>query len=175
MPGPQTQHKGTVYGDDENAPKPGLGPPVRRRPQHAHRRPLSTFVVGLSPARQPLSTFVVGLSPARHRFGRLARQRRRRPGRPERAAERLSSPRCVLACVLRRLRVRVRLRVRAPVRGPANHAAPVQQHQAVPPTESTLAHSTTPGRAARTALCALTTATSAHTPARAAAARGAAR
>ena len=21
MPGPQTQHKGTVYGDDENAPK----------------------------------------------------------------------------------------------------------------------------------------------------------
>ena len=29
MPGPQTQHKGTVYGDDENAPKPGLGPPVR--------------------------------------------------------------------------------------------------------------------------------------------------
>ena len=38
MPGPQTQHKGTVYGDDENAPKPGLGPPVRRRPQHAHRR-----------------------------------------------------------------------------------------------------------------------------------------
>ena len=24
MPGPQTQHKGTVYGDDENAPKPGL-------------------------------------------------------------------------------------------------------------------------------------------------------
>ena len=31
MPGrPQTQHKGTVYGDDENAPKPGLGPPVRR-------------------------------------------------------------------------------------------------------------------------------------------------
>ena len=27
-----------VYGDDENAPKPGLGPPVRRRPQHAHRR-----------------------------------------------------------------------------------------------------------------------------------------
>ena len=38
MPGPQTQHKGTVYGDDENAPKPGLGPPVRRRPRHAHRR-----------------------------------------------------------------------------------------------------------------------------------------
>ena len=38
MPGPQTQHKGTVYGDDENAPKPGHGPPVRRRPQHAHRR-----------------------------------------------------------------------------------------------------------------------------------------
>ena len=38
MPGPQTQHKGTVYGDDENAPeKPGLGPPVRHRPQHAHR------------------------------------------------------------------------------------------------------------------------------------------
>jgi hypothetical protein len=37
MPGPQTQHKGTVYGDDENAPKPGLGPPVRRRPQNAHR------------------------------------------------------------------------------------------------------------------------------------------
>ena len=28
MPGPQPQHKGTVYGDDENAPKPGLGPPV---------------------------------------------------------------------------------------------------------------------------------------------------
>ena len=27
MPGPQTQHKGTVYGNDENAPKPGLGPP----------------------------------------------------------------------------------------------------------------------------------------------------
>ena len=25
MLGPQTQHKGTVYGDDENAPKPGLG------------------------------------------------------------------------------------------------------------------------------------------------------
>ena len=25
MPGPQTQHKGTVYGDDENAPKPELG------------------------------------------------------------------------------------------------------------------------------------------------------
>ena len=24
MPGPQTQHKGTVYGDDEYAPKPGL-------------------------------------------------------------------------------------------------------------------------------------------------------
>jgi hypothetical protein len=24
MAGPQTQHKGTVYGDDENAPKPGL-------------------------------------------------------------------------------------------------------------------------------------------------------
>ena len=38
MPGPQTQHKGTVYGDDENAPKPGLGPPMRRRPQRAHRR-----------------------------------------------------------------------------------------------------------------------------------------
>ena len=38
MPGPQTQHKGTVYGEDENAPKPGLGPPVRRRPQHSHRR-----------------------------------------------------------------------------------------------------------------------------------------
>ena len=35
MPGPQTQHKGTVYGDDENTPIPGLGPPVRRRPQHA--------------------------------------------------------------------------------------------------------------------------------------------
>ena len=39
MPGPQTQHKGVVYGDDEiNAPKPNrqpeLGPPVRRRPQH---------------------------------------------------------------------------------------------------------------------------------------------
>ena len=31
MPGPQTQHKGTVYGDDENAPKPGLGPPMRRK------------------------------------------------------------------------------------------------------------------------------------------------
>ena len=26
MLGPQTQHKGTVYGDDENAPEPGLGP-----------------------------------------------------------------------------------------------------------------------------------------------------
>ena len=38
MPGPPAQHRGTVYGDDENAPKPGLGPPVRRRPQHAHRR-----------------------------------------------------------------------------------------------------------------------------------------
>ena len=39
MLGPQTQHKGTVYGDDENAPKFGtVGPPVRRRPQHAHRR-----------------------------------------------------------------------------------------------------------------------------------------
>ena len=38
MPGPQTQHNGTVCGDDENAPKPGLGPPVRRRPQHAHRQ-----------------------------------------------------------------------------------------------------------------------------------------
>ena len=33
MPGPQTQHKGTVYGDDENAPKPGLSPPMRRRPR----------------------------------------------------------------------------------------------------------------------------------------------
>ena len=33
MLGPQTQHKGTVYGDDENAPEPGLGPPVRHRPQ----------------------------------------------------------------------------------------------------------------------------------------------
>ena len=34
MPGPQTQHKGTVYGEDENAPKPGLGPllPLRRGP-----------------------------------------------------------------------------------------------------------------------------------------------
>jgi hypothetical protein len=38
MLGPQTQHKGTVYGDDENAPKPGLGLPARHRPQHAHRR-----------------------------------------------------------------------------------------------------------------------------------------
>ena len=42
MPGPQTQHKGVVYGDDENTPKPKrqpeLDPPVRRRPQHTHRR-----------------------------------------------------------------------------------------------------------------------------------------
>ena len=38
MPGPQTQHKGVVYGDDEHAPKPNrqpeLDPPARRRPQH---------------------------------------------------------------------------------------------------------------------------------------------
>jgi hypothetical protein len=27
-----------VHGDDENAPKPGLGPPVCSRPQHAHRQ-----------------------------------------------------------------------------------------------------------------------------------------
>ena len=39
MPGPQTQHKGTVYGDDENAPKPGLGPPVAGAPQTAARPP----------------------------------------------------------------------------------------------------------------------------------------
>ena len=40
MPGrpPQTQHKGTVCGDEENAPKPGLGPPVRRLLTYFRRR-----------------------------------------------------------------------------------------------------------------------------------------
>ena len=37
MPGPQTQHKGTVYGDDENAPKPGTRP--AGAPQTAARPP----------------------------------------------------------------------------------------------------------------------------------------
>ena len=37
MPGPQTQHKGTVYGDDENAPKSGTRP--AGAPQTAARPP----------------------------------------------------------------------------------------------------------------------------------------
>ena len=41
MPGAQTQHKGTVYGDDENAPETGTRPagaPRRPKAKHAHRR-----------------------------------------------------------------------------------------------------------------------------------------
>ena len=37
MLGPQTQHKGTVYGDDENAPKSGTRP--AGAPQTAARPP----------------------------------------------------------------------------------------------------------------------------------------
>ena len=59
MPGPQTQHKGVVYGDDEiNAPKPNrqpeLGPPVRRRPQHTQTGgPRAATPQGLTALRTP--------------------------------------------------------------------------------------------------------------------------
>ena len=59
MPGPQTRHKGVVYGDDEiNAPKPNrqpeLGPPVRRRPQHTQTGgPRAATPQGLTALRTP--------------------------------------------------------------------------------------------------------------------------
>ena len=58
MPGPQTQHKGVVYGDDENAPKPNrqpeLDPPVRRRPQHTPTGgPRAAAPQGLTALRTP--------------------------------------------------------------------------------------------------------------------------
>ena len=83
MPGPQTQHKGVVYGDDEHDPKPNrqpeLDPPARRRPQHTglltyeeerRRRIFFFFFLLTYLARE---CHEVTLPPARFQAGTIAR------------------------------------------------------------------------------------------------------